>query len=159
MDRSDPAPPAGQGHKALTGGLVLPPLPNEPRQSGQPPSGGGPGAGIHCLHRVTIRGDGAASARHPGGLCRAARCTRSLLPSGCDVRGLPGPQAIEATAAAGRPIRNPEPDATAPGGGEKNPPTRAQGSATKPTRTALAPGDTLHHHRSGMQGPLMWTGP
>ena len=34
---------------------------------------------------------------------------------------------MAATAAAGRPPRYPEPDATAPGGGEKTPPTRAQG--------------------------------
>ena len=37
------------------------------------------------------------------------------------------PQAMAATAAAGRAPRHPEPDATAPGGGEKTPPTRAQG--------------------------------
>ena len=40
------------------------------------------------------------------------------------------PQAPAATAAAGRPPRHPEPDATAPGGGEKTPPTRAQGCGT-----------------------------
>ena len=37
------------------------------------------------------------------------------------------PQATAATAAAGKPPRYPGPDATAPGGGEKTPPTRAQG--------------------------------
>jgi hypothetical protein len=38
--------------------------------------------------------------------------------------------ATKATAAAGGPPRHPEPDATAPGGGEKTPPTRAQGCGT-----------------------------
>jgi hypothetical protein len=37
------------------------------------------------------------------------------------------PEVIEATAAAGRPPRHPEPDATAPGGGEETTLTRAQG--------------------------------
>jgi len=34
---------------------------------------------------------------------------------------------MAATAAAGKPPRYPEPAATTPGGGEKTPPTRAQG--------------------------------
>jgi hypothetical protein len=40
------------------------------------------------------------------------------------------PHATTATAAAGKTPRYPEPDATAPGGGEKTPPTRAQGCGT-----------------------------
>ena len=64
-----------------------------------------------------------------------------------------------ATAAAGKPPRYPELDATAPGGGEKNPPARAQGAATRPTRAALAPGDTLHSCRRGLRPAQLRSSP
>jgi hypothetical protein len=48
------------------------------------------------------------------------------------------PEATTATAAAGKPPRHPEPDATAPGGGEKTHPPERKGAAQPHSRSPCA---------------------
>jgi hypothetical protein len=69
------------------------------------------------------------------------------------------PQATAATAAAGKPPRYPEPDATAPGGGEKTPPTRAQGCGTAALAQPLSRVTRSHCRRRGLQGAQLRSSP
>ena len=63
-------------------------------------------------------------------------------------------QPIEATAAAGKPPRWPEPQPSTPGGGKKQSTIRAQGCGASRTRIALAPGDTLTRRRRGLMAGI-----
>jgi hypothetical protein len=63
-------------------------------------------------------------------------------------------QPNEATAAAGKPPRWPEPQPSTPGGGKKQSTIRAQGCGVSRTRIALAPGDTLPRRRRGLMAGI-----
>lgn len=59
-----------------------------------------------------------------------------------------------ATAAAGKPLRPPQPQPSTACGGQEKSTIRAQGCGPSRTRIALAPGDTLTHRRRGAYGLL-----
>lgn len=100
-----------------------------------------------------LQGFAPAQARHPAALGHTPRDFSN--PAATYSR----PEATTATAAAGRPPRHPEPNATAPGGGEKTPPTRAQGCGTAALAQPLRRVTRSHCRRRGLRLALLRPSP